>query len=229
MKKIISLFTSIILTITLLSAFSASATFIPSPFPGGVNVVHQESNGENYKALIVNGSSWNSILMGVPDGNIIVTSYQDIDKAPAEVDKVAFEKAKKELESASSLKDINSKLDSDAVLKDFFDITVTGIYKDEIAKGNNLKVTFKIGDLNGDFKVIVRGKDGWKVVENVRVNNDGTATVLFDEIGPVAFIVDPDGSPETSDSTPVFGFIIIALFSLACIILLFVKGKSKVQ
>lgn len=230
MKKTLFILVSVVLMVALLGSITASAIFIPSPIAnGGINVVRQDFNGESYKALIMNGSSWDDALAGVPDGDIIITPYQDIDSAPDAVDKEFFKQAENELESASSLKDLNSGLSENAVLKDLFDITVTGTYADMIAQGNNLKISFKVGNINGKFKVMVRGANGWVLIDNVKMSDDGIVTMLLSEVGPVAFIVEPDGSDvnKTSDETPIIGYVIVAVCSLTCIVVLLVLRRKR--
>lgn len=231
MKKVISLVLSVLLVMTALVPMTAlAAPFTSSPSSsGGIQVEEQDYNGNKHNALIVEGFDWDTVIGGVADGDLIITPSTDIESAPDEVDKERFEKAKNELVNGN-LSDIDPSIAADAVIKDIFDVTVTGEYDKALEDGNSLKITFKVGNVDGTLKALVYGKNGWELVQNIKNNGDGTVTLLLSSEGPVAFIVEPSGvtSPATSDSSVVYLGISVVAVALAFACVAAMKNGKKV-
>lgn len=224
MKKAISLILSIVMVLSLgVVAFAAEDDFRPSvDSKDHPVIVPQDFNGISFDALILGDN--NEVIEGIhivtekrPDGEIIVTAYSEKDVADDRVDVVYFEASYKEILSARSLKELNELIPLGMIVRDFFDITLVGTYKDIFKEGKKLQIRFDIGaQLKEKLMVLTRCSDetGWEFVESVTINPDGTVTVVFDRLCPVIFLTEDTGavqSPATSD------FASTALWSLAII------------
>lgn len=101
------------------------------------------------------------------------------------------------------------------VVSDVFDVQVKGDC-DEFYKDGKLVMTFDIGAVPGDTVYAKVKNDGaWSDVAGVVNNGDGTVTVTFDKVGPVAFMVkasDTVKAPATGASS------FAALYALAAVL-----------
>ncbi len=243
MKKAISIVMAIMMILSIgISAFAANGDFRPSVESKGVPViVPQEHNSELYDALVLGQS--NEVIEGLkvvseetPDGEIIVTAYSEIEEADPRVNVVYMEKSYKEVLDAQSLQELEATIPEGMVVRDFFDVTLVGTYATMFDEGKKLSIKFDISaDANEKIMVLTRCSDesGWQFVESINVNEDGTVTVVFDELCPVIFLTDAEGvveSPATSDYNTaiilamavVFGFSSIAMFAIS-------KKKSSIK
>ncbi len=121
----------------------------------------------------------------------------------------------------------------DLVIKDLFDVTD---YCDDIPEhlGNGavLDLTFDLGIGQGTFITAMVYVDGkWVPVKDCINNGDGTVTVKFTEICPVAFLVPGSGqnvdvvSPTTSDASGVILWSAVMILSLGAIVALVVYRR----
>lgn len=240
MKKIAMLM-SLVLVVALLTVPAAAVEFTPSaeskPAPSVALVVDQ--TGATVAAIIYDGQG--TYVIGVPDGDLIVTPVSERDQAPTEISE-ALKSAYEQIQSVGSLSDlvpgieqalraINSELSvSDLVIRDLFDVRVTGTYKEYLdEEGNKITIRFDL-NLSPDATLLVlhnySGSD-WEVIDNDRVviNDDGSVDVTFDSLSPVAFVVDaanvkvdPNGptSPQTGDNGISIAWIAVA--ALVCVV-----------
>ena len=224
MKKAISLILSLVMVLSFsVVAFAAEDDFRPSvDSKDHPVIVPQDFNGISFDALILGEN--NEVIEGVhivterrPDGEIIVTAYSEKDVADDRVDVVYFEASYQELLDTRSLAELNELIPLGMIVRDFFDITLVGTYKDIFKEGKKLQIRFDIGaELKEKLMVLTRCSDesGWEFVESITINPDGTVTVVFDRLCPVIFLTEDIGavqSPATSD------FASTALWSLAII------------
>ncbi len=224
MKKAISLILSLVMVFGLsVSAFAAEDDFRPSvDSKDHPVIVPQDFNGISFDALILDEN--NEVIEGIhivterrPDGEIIITAYSEIEVADERVNVVYMQTSYKEILSARSLKELNDLIPLGMIVRDFFDITLVGAYKDIFKDGKKLQIKFDIGaQLKEKLMVLTRCSDesGWEFVESVTINPDGTITVIFDKLCPIIFLTEDTGavqSPATSD------FASTALWSLAII------------
>lgn len=241
MKKAISLILSLLMVFSLsIVGFAAEDDFRPSvDSKDHPVIVPQDFNGVSFDALILDAN--NNVIEGIhlvtyknADGEIIVTAYSEKDVADDRVDVVYFEASYKEILSARSLKELNELIPLGMVVRDFFDITLVGTYKDIFKDGKKLQIRFDLGaELKDKLMVLTRCSDesGWEFVESVTINPDGTVTVVFDRLCPVIFVTEDTGvvqSPATSD------FATTALWSLAIIfgigsVCMIVASKKKTR
>lgn len=253
MKKLIALLVSVVLVLTLTISASA-ADFVPSI----------ENKGAPELVVIdrINDKDVVGFITG-PDGNKLSTEYLDCLKLYSlqqiltdpnvqqaikdEVKKVYDELSKEganlstivpELDKYVKDKWNDSKTANDLVVKDLF-------YVEDLCDdiGNflptnsaTLNLTFKAGVPQNAFvaaMVYVNGK--WQPAPNVVNNGDGTITVTFDKLCPVAFLVPSSQlnssttSPTTGDTTPVYVWGGIMLASIVAMAALVIYRNKKVK
>lgn len=233
MKKIISLVLCALLMVTAFVPMTAFATeFTSSPTSTGApGVVQQEYNGKMHNALLIDGFDWDDdIIDGLDDSEIIVTPQEDMDEPRPEVDKNKFDNAIDDLKDMP-LDEIDSSIKDDAVIKDVFDLTVTGEYDTILNDGHSLKITFEVGNVDGDIKAIYYGPNGWELIKNIKNNGDGTVTLLVPGEGPIAFIVEPSAakSPATSNDSVVYLGASVVAVALAFACVCSIKTGKKVE
>lgn len=141
-------------------------------------------------------------------------------------------------------------LENDYVIRDLVDVSYKyndcrtaeghGNKPEELkAPGKTVTIIFDMG-LDKDEKLIVmtyienpkaRTTEGtWVPVESVVNNGDGTLTVVFEDICPVAFVTELPDSAPTGDSArgPLGLFIgLMVLSAAAIVVLICLKGKKK--
>lgn len=128
--------------------------------------------------------------------------------------------------------------DKDRVIRDLIDATlVCGEYHDHVEQlkkpGVMIEITFDIGigkNTNVDVMVYMDGK--WVPAEKVVNNGDGTVTCLFEDICPIAFLVEQgSGTPpaqtgDTAGNTLILWIAIMAASLVALIVLLVIRKKG---
>lgn len=234
MKKALSLILSIIMVFSISAvAFAAEDDFRPSvDSKDHPVIVPQDFNGVSFDALILDEN--NEVVEGIhivtekkSDGQIIVTAYSEIEVADERVNVVYMQASYEEILSARSLKELNDLIPLGMIVRDFFDITLVGAFKDIFKEGKKLQIKFDIGaQLKEKLMVLTRCSDesGWEFVESVTINPDGTVTVIFDRLCPIIFLTEDTGavqSPATSDflSTALWSLAIIFGFGSVCMII----------
>lgn len=244
MKRLFTLTLAIIMILSI--TFSASAAqFVESITNKGAPslVIIDKTNGKDVVGSITD-----------PDGNkisteylecLIITSITDVingKDVPEEIKKVmleVYEQLKGDGDITKICPDLveivkekwgDDKDANDLVIKDLFDVTD---YCEDIPThlkdGSILDLTFDIGIAPGSFiyaMVYVDGK--WQPVVDTINNGDGTVTVKFDKICPVAFLVPGSGenmsvvSPITSDASGIIIWGSVMAVSLLAIVALIV-------
>ena len=238
MKKAMSLILSIIMVLSLgISAFAAEGDFRPSvPSKDYPEIVPQLFNGVSFDALILDDN--NEVVEGIhivtstnPDGEIIVTAYSEIEVADERVNVVYMQTSYQEILDARSLSELNELIPVGMIVRDFFDITLVGTYKDIFKEGKKLQIRFDIGaELKEKIMALTRCSDeeGWEFVESVTINPDGTVTVIFDKLCPVIFLTENTGavqSPATSDMSTVALWTLAAIFGMSSICMIIASKK----
>lgn len=236
MKKAISLILSLVIVLGLsIPAFAAE--FRPSvPSKDHPEIIPQLFNGISFDALILDES--NEVVEGVhlvthknPDGEIIITAYSEIETADGRVNVVYMETSYQEVLSARSLKELHDLIPAEMIVRDFFDITLVGTYKDIFKEGKKLQIRFDIGaELKEKIMALTRCSDesGWEFVESVTINPDGTVTIIFDKLCPVIFLTEKDGaveSPATSDINTAALWTLAVVFGMGSVCMLIASKK----
>lgn len=248
MKKIITVALAIIMALAITVSVNA-AEFVESITNKGAPelIVIDQINGKDVVGFITN-----------PDGDKVTTEYEDCfiitsvadAEKSTEIPKDAKDvllKVYGELLEGDKLSDVCPELNDivkdkwdedkdadDLVVKDLFDISgeCTEI-KDHLNGDNVLELTFKVG-IDGDtFVTAIVYVDGkWVPVVDCINNGDGTVTVQFDKICPVAFLVpgtttnSSTVSPATSDISGVILWGSVMFVSLVAIAVLVVYRRK---
>lgn len=243
MKRLLALTLAIVMMLTLTFSVSA-AQFAPSITNKGAPefVIRENIDGKDIIGAIIG-----------PDGKelckenldcFIVSSITDAlsgkdlpEGVKEELIKVYndFKNGKKLSEVCPALREIveekwgADKNVDDLVIKDLFDITEDcDDVKENLKNGAVLDLTFDLGIGSSTFITAMVYVDGkWVPVVDCINNGDGTVTVKFDQICPVAFLVPGSGqnidvvSPTTSDASGIalwVGVMVIALGAIVAIV-----------
>lgn len=147
----------------------------------------------------------NKSIKEVPADALTLVSFVDRAKADADVAK-ALEAAYKQLTEAKSLADVApdfadalKETDKDLKAEDMVVLDLVDIVlSDEYAKllkeeGNHLALTFKMNIDKDETMLVLHNyeADKWETIygEQVTMNDNGTVTVDFESLSPVAFVV----------------------------------------
>lgn len=250
MKRIFTLVIAIVLMLTLTLSATA-AEFVESVTNKGAPqlVVIDQLNGKDVVGFITDA-----------DGNqlsaefiecLIITSVAEAETdpdIPEDAKKLLLDLYKQMTADDAKLSELCPALDElvkeqlgedasadDLVVKDFFDITDIC---DEIATflpqhGATLDLTFEVGIGANEYIVAMVYVDGeWVPAVSTTNNGDGTVTVVFDKICPVAFLVPGSGSnfstvsPTTSDMSDAILWSFVMLCSLVTIVALVIYRRK---
>lgn len=182
-------------------------TLVPSVTQNGTALVPsatQETTAIADGAIVILDKD-NKTVKEVPADAVTLVSFVDRAEADADVAKT-LEAAYKQLTEAKSLADVapdfadalkatdeNLKAEDMTVL-DLVDV----VLKDEYAKllkeeGNHVALTFKMNIEKDETMLVLHNyeADKWETIfgDNVTVNDNGTVTVVFESLSPVAFVV----------------------------------------
>ncbi len=248
MKRLFSIVLAVVMMLTVTVSVSA-AQFVPS--------ITNKGAPELVVIDIVDGKEVVGFITD-PDGNKLSTEFLDCliissitealngadlpDGVKDELLKVynEFKEGAKVSDLCPALTDIvkekwgEDKNVDDLVIKDLFDVTD---YCEDIPEHLNggavLDLTFDLGIASGSFITAMVYVDGkWVPVKDCINNGDGTVTVKFDQICPVAFLVPGSGqnmdivSPITADTSSVLIWGGIMLISLAAIVALVIYRRK---
>ena len=225
-KRAFGLFLAVVMVLTM-SIPVFAADFTPSvEAKQAPEIAAQKDSQGNDCAAIIYDADGNEIA-GVPFGNLIITPISSCENSSAEI-RERLKAAYQQLKSADRLTDLSADLEKivkemfpnltedDLVIRDLFDVSVTGIYADYLKQeGNYIKIRFKLSE---DAKLLaavlhnIIGSD-WETVVNDRItrNDDKTVDVVFYDLSPIALLfdagklgVDPNGptSPQTGEPEP---------------------------
>lgn len=224
MKQIIALILALVLILAVAAPAFAAGTFVPSvSYKDGPEIEDAEQNGEKV-------------------GNcLIVSSLTD---AKDKTTDIGQDDRDLLLEVYDSLEDGSMKLpiEEDYVIRDLVDVSFaeTGCegqahgHAQWLAEdGNVIKVTFDLGVGRQDEVIVMVYVDGqWIPAESVINNGDGTVTVVFEDICPVAFCVvndKADGPAQTGDMAgqDIFQWIVIMVLSVISMVALTVHRRKR--
>ena len=182
-------------------------TLVPSVSQNGTALVpsaSQETTAIADGAIVILDKD-DKTVKEVPADAVTLVSFVDRAKADADVAKT-LEAAYKQLTEAKSLADVapdfadalkatDEKLKAeDMTVLDLVDV----VLKDEYAKvlaeeGNHVALTFKMNIEKDETMLVLHNyeADKWETIfgDNVTVNDNGTVTVVFESLSPVAFVV----------------------------------------
>ena len=243
MKKVLSLVMAIVLALTITISATA-ATFVPSiENKGAPQLIILDNTDEGFVVGYITDKDGNKITTEYLDCFIITSITEALDKnsdVPDSIRKELVEQYKDICDDSTKLSDICPELDEivknkwgkdksvdDLVIKDFFDISGDcDQIEEHLSKdGTTIELTFDVGVAGDTFITAMVYVDGkWQPVVDTINNGDGTVTVKFSKICPVAFLVPGTGanssvvSPITADTSSVLVWSGIMVLSLAAIV-----------
>lgn len=254
-KRLVSILTALLILLALPVSASAS-NFTPSVEQKGAPAVSPVlDQGGNSVSAIIRDANGNEVA-GVPATGLIVTPVSEAQNAADDV-RATLLNAYKQINSvgalselAENLKTVLSQLSSetdvaDLVVRDLFDVTVQGAYAEHLAvEGNSISIRFELGLEKDQLLLVLHNfaDQQWEVIPNDQVvrGDDGSVTVTFNSLSPVAFVVDnvdltadPNApkSPQTSQGVSILAICGIALLTVgaaaACVYAAKRKKASK--
>lgn len=214
----------------------ASANFVPSiTYKDGLDIVDIESNIE-----IDGGNSWGS---GIDECIVVTSIAQAIEKSTdiSQDDRDLL----LEVYEALAKGEMELPIDGDYVIRDLVDISFEYEdcrcleehgHKDECLaqEGVTLTITFNMDVTSiADVVVMAYVNGEWTAIKSVVNNGDGTVTCIFEDICPVAFVVNentPVDVPQTGDTTmsPWLWMAVMAVCAVGIVILLAAKRRKVV-
>lgn len=243
MKKLIGLFTSLVLCLSIaMPAFAAENGFVPSitykPNPEIVTVKNEA--GEEFIGVIRNDEG--EIINYVEGDSLTVTpvAYVWDDEKEASEDtkslllavynslsngemKIPYEKHEAGLNAANM------------VIRDLFDVSWSNEeYKEMVeAAGTTFEITFDLGIVS-DVEVYVMTMDEstreWSPIVKTVNNGDGTVTCTFEHLCPIEFSVAVEPVSAPVDGTPVINYIpwvIVLVLAAGGILFLALKKRNR--
>ena len=216
MKKIICMTVALLMCLCAVTPAFASEGFVPS-------ISYKDHPHVSFPVTLVDNDG--NEIDKIEEGCLVVTSIGEVDES-----KDIPEDARKELKEVyEKLKDGSMELPTDGkqdyVVRDLFDVSLicTDGHKEQLEQeGVYLEVTFdlKIGtDTDVVVKVFLDGE--WVSVPKVTNNGDGTVTVLFEDICPVAFAVsEASHNPpaQTGDNSGIVMWVAIMTVTAAALV-----------
>ena len=248
MKKFASLLMAALLLVAMALPASAAVNFVDSveqkPAPTVETVT--DASGNEVSAIIQDASG--NEVHGVTADQMSITPVSGAANAPAEI-REQLEAAYEQIQNAASVADLVPDVDvasllsaigssssvEDLVVRDVFDVSVSGEAAEFLAQGGNaITIRFQLNIAPSSTLLVLHNYEGsnWEVIDDdkVVINNDGSVDVTFDSLSPVAFVMDQTEtdtsastdddaptSPQTGDSSlpPVAGMGLIALGCVA--------------
>ena len=221
MKKIITILLALILSLT--AAFGASATeFVPSiSYKDGPEIIEATLKGEEVSSCL------------------IVTTIKEASEKSTDITE---EERAKLLEVYSKLErgEMKLPLKNKYTVLELLDLSFMyeGCRENPDHKGKEallnggaaLSVNFDLNvNANDNLKVLVCVNDEWKPVESVKINEDGTVTVSFTEICPVAFVIEEAADTPVQDNNigTIIAIVTAAVAAVTSIILFILKFILK--
>lgn len=202
MKKTVLTITVLLLVLALVSPVMAS-TLTPSATAKPAPTVKGKTN-DNGETVFAEIKKADGSVVQITE-SIAVTALSETANAPAEV-ATALNEAYEEISAAEDVPTIATDImevapgvfgsnvkAEDLVVRDLFDLSVP---EDAVPKdGSTLTITFE-NSSNDPLLVIIKCSDKWTTIpsENVVNNGDGTVTVTFSELCPIAFVVKGEAS-----------------------------------
>ena len=224
MKKIVALILALVLCLAVAAPAFAAGTFVPSvSYKDGPEIEDAEMDGQKVDACL--------IVSSVADAKNKTTDIGQDDR-----DQLV------EVYDALLGGTMKLPIEEDHVIRDLVDVSFaeTGCvgqnhgHKEWLAQpGNTVTVTFDLGVAKSEEVFVMVYVDGqWVPAEKVINNGDGTVTVVFEDICPVAFCVaddKEDGPAQTGDMAgqEIFQWIVIMIASVISMVALTVHRRKR--
>ncbi len=211
MKKIISILMVLALCMSIsLGAFASE--FVPSiSYKDGPNVIEASLNGEDVRNCLV------------------VTTIKNAENKTTDISEAEREALLEIYEKLTS-GEMKLPLKNKYVIRELLDLSF--MYnscrndsahggKEDTLKQNGVTLTanFDLGIAQGEnLKVLVYVNNEWKPVKAATINENGTVTVEFEEICPVAFCIETDGEVNNPEEDSNIGAIITLVTALVAVV-----------
>ena len=241
MKKLISLFTTLVLCMSIaIPAFAAENSFVPSitykPNPEIVAVVNEA--GEEFIGVICNDEG--EIVDYVDNDCLVMTPIAYVldgeKEIPEQIKEMLLEAYDKlsngdvELPYEKYGEGLNA---SNMVIIDLFDVRLSNeeYQKKMEADGITFEITFDLG-VDPDVEVVAMTMDEltgeWSPIVKTVNNGDGTVTCTFEHFCPIVFAVATTPASTQVEGTPVSNYIPwIIVLVLAAGGILFIVSKKR--
>ncbi|MBQ8056715.1 MAG: hypothetical protein IJ275_00085 [Ruminococcus sp.] len=251
MKKLLTLVMALVMALTI-TVSATAATFVPSiENKGAPQLIILDENENGFVVGYITDKEGNKITTEYLDCFIITSITDALDKnsdVPEDIRKELTDLYKEICDESTKISDLCPDLDEivkekwgkdktadDLVIKDFFDISgECDEIKEHLSEdGSTIELTFDVGVAGDTFITAMVYVDGkWQPVVDTINNGDGTVTVKFSQICPVAFLVPGTGenasvvSPTTADTSSVLVWAGIMALSLVAIIALVIYRRK---
>lgn len=217
MKKISTFILAMMLAVS--TAISAGAAeFTPSvqgkEAPDLVTTVNEA--GEEVVAVVRDAQG--NAVEDVLSGNLIVTPVAQADEA-AENIRTSLQAAYEQIRNVSSLNELVPNLETvlagvapdvsvdELVVRDLFDVSVDEQVRALLEAGNSIELQFRLGVAADDLVICLHNysEDNWEVIDQQNVVNDGdgSVTVRFTSLSPIAFAVKNTSGNSAATTAPV--------------------------
>ena len=230
-------------------AFAADFTSSVTGKSAPETVTTTNSSGETVAAIIYDANG--KEVASIPVGSLTVTPVSEAKTANASVSKqltAAYEQLQTTpLDSIApalteSVKTYSPQMTvEDLVVRDLFDVSLDNSAKEQLAKnGNAIKIQFALNLPSDALLLVLHNTEGtaWELIADNKVvrNSDGSVTVEFDSLSPIAFLTDggslatdPNAptSPQTGYSeTMLWGTVGVGALALAALVLVIRKRAT---
>lgn len=258
MKKFAMLFTTLLLVVLMAVPVSA-ASFTPSVEQKEEPTLSTMTDASGNEVVAIIRDADGNEIQGVTASDLVITPVSKAGEADAAISEM-LTAAYEQIKGANTLADLVPTIGDtltalgskaaveDLVVRDVFDVTVTGAAAEYLAEeGNTITFRFDLGISPSALLLVLHNYSGsdWEIIADDKVvkNADGTVDVTFESLSPIAFVVDgketTDGdsvdanaptSPQTNDNTlpPVVGAGILGL-GCAAVLSAVVIWKKRAQ
>lgn len=232
MKKIMSAILALVMVLSMSAmVFAAEDTFVPSITYKGAPEIVVAQFVENDKTELVPShclvitpvAKAQDEMDRLPEAmTLLLNVYEKLNDGTMELPASALKKAGLEPQSA--------------IIRDLVDITwiceetpshLERLTGDEAA----LKITFKMKGLeaNDPICVLAYKNEQWAPIAEVVNNGNGTITCTFEHLCPVAFVVGPEGMPDTGvefDSELILWACVLVASTAALAVVVYKRRKN---
>ncbi|MDD3228836.1 MAG: LPXTG cell wall anchor domain-containing protein [Oscillospiraceae bacterium] len=237
--------------LALVMVMCASVTALATDFTSSVTakeapetMTATDASGKTVAAIIYDASGKEAA--SIPVGSLTVTPVSAAKSAVSAIGKqltAAYEQLKTTALNTitpaigNAVKDYSPSMTvDDLVVRDLFDVSLDEAAKQQLAKsGNSIKIRFALNLPSDALLLVLHNTEGttWELIPDEKVvrNADGSVTVEFDSLSPIAFLtdggsiaVDPNGpvSPQTgseSGSILLWGAVGVGTVALAALVI----------
>lgn len=225
MKRMICLVTALLLCLSVACPVFASEDFVPS-------ITYKDEPEIEWPVKIIDGDG--EVIDEIDEEHLVITPISD-----AEADPDIPEDSREELlEVYEALTEGDMVLpgDEDLVIRDLFDISWIcddGHEEKLDEEGVCIEAVLDIGvDPNEDVVVMVYIDGEWVPAEDVIVNDDGTITVILENICPVVIAVPEkiyDVPAQTGDTSGIALWSVLMAISAGALVALLVFRRKVVR